>query len=114
MLPLLKSLLPEWISVIVVADRGFGPTDLARTCQQRGFHYVSRIKPQVSVEGCEVRGKLSCLLVKRGAQCPMKNVPFRKQNPVTQHVAVCWPKGLPKERDECWFLMADRNRSQKN
>jgi len=40
LLRLLKSMLPEWITVIVVADRGFGPTELARTCQQMGFHYV--------------------------------------------------------------------------
>ena len=68
MLRLLKSLLPEWIRVIVVADRGFGRTELARTCQELGFHYVIRIKPQVYVECLEFQGKLTCLPVKRGTQ----------------------------------------------
>jgi hypothetical protein len=107
LLRLLKSLLPSWIRVVVVADRGFGRTELARTCQQMGFHYVVRIKPDVYVECCEFRGKLDLLPVKRGTERLLKNVQFRKTNPVTQHVAICWKKGLPKDRDECWFLMTD-------
>ena len=107
LLRLLKSLLPEWITVILVADRGFGRTELARTCQQMGFHYVIRIKPDVHVECPEFRGKLDLLPVKRGTQRLLKDVRFRKQNPVTQQVAVCWKQGLPKDRDECWFLMTD-------
>jgi hypothetical protein len=107
LLRLLKSLLPQWIRVIIVADRGFGRTELARTCQQMGFHYVIRIKPDVHLECREFRGKLDLLPVKHGPQRLLKDVPFRKQNPVQQHVAVCWKKGLPKDRDECWFLMTD-------
>jgi hypothetical protein len=107
LLRLLKSLLPEWIRVIVVADRGFGRTELARTCQQMGFHYVIRIRPEVHVECREFRGKLALLPVKRGTERLLNDVQFRKQKPVTQHVAICWKKGLPKERDECWFLMTD-------
>ncbi len=72
-----------------------------------GFHYVIRIKPTVHVECREFRGKLDLLPVKRGTERLLKDVQFRKQNPVTQHVAVCWKKGLPKDRDECWFLMTD-------
>jgi len=107
LLRLLKSLLPEWMTVVVVADRGFGRTELARTCQQMGFHYVIRIKPTVHVECREFRGKLDLLPVKHGTERLLKDVQFRKQNPVVQHVAVCWKKGLPKDRDECWFLMTD-------
>lgn len=107
LLRLLKSLLPPWMRVIVVADRGFGRTELARTCQELGFHYVIRIKPNVYVECREFRGKLDTLPVRRGTERLLRNVQFRKENPVTQHVAVCWKKGLPKDRDECWFLMTD-------
>lgn len=107
LLRLLKSLLPEGIQVILLADRGFGRTELARTCQQLGLHYVIRIKPDVYVHSRKYTGKLSDLPVKRGTQQLLKNVAFRKHNPVTQHVAVCWKKDLPKERDECWFLMTD-------
>jgi hypothetical protein len=45
--------------------------------------------------------------VKRGLKLLLREVEFRQKDPVTQHVAVCWKKGLPKERDECWFLMTD-------
>lgn len=24
-----------------------------------------------------------------------------------QHVAICWKKSLPKDRDACWFLMTE-------
>ena len=51
--------------------------------------------------------------MKRGTQRLLKDVQFRKQNPVVQHVAVYWKKGLPKDRDECWFLMTDRSYSVK-
>jgi hypothetical protein len=107
LLRLLKTLLPAWIRVIVVADRGFGRTELARTCQQLGFHYVIRIRPEVHVACAAFRGQLNCLPVKRGTRRLLKDVEFRKEKPVRQHVAVCWKKGLPKDRDECWFLMTD-------
>jgi len=107
LLRLLKSMLPDWMTVIGVADRGFGRTELARTCQQLGFHYVIRIKPDVHVKCSEFQGRLDGLPAKRGTRRLLKDVQFRKQNPVTQHVAVCWERGLPKDRDECWFLMTD-------
>ena len=107
LLRLLKYILPEWMRVILVADRGFGRTELARTCQTLGFRYVIRIHPNVYVQCREYRGRLDLLPVQRGTQQLLREVQFRKQNPVTQHVAVCWKKGLPKHRDECWFLMTD-------
>ena len=72
MLRLLKSLLPEWIEIIVLADRGFGRTKLARTCQELGMHYVIRIKSEVYVEGAEFRGTLTDLPVKHGVERPSK------------------------------------------
>jgi hypothetical protein len=103
----LKALLPSWMEVIVVADRGFGRTELARTCQQLGLHYVVRIKPKVYVECEQFRGRLDRLAVWRGCQRLLCDVQFRKAHPLVQHVPVCWKKGLPKRRDECWFLMTD-------
>jgi Transposase DDE domain len=107
LLRLLKSLLPDWIQIVLLADRGFGRTELARTCQQLGIHYVIRIRPEVHVCCQAYKGKLSDLPVKRGVRRLLKDVEFRKRAPVQQHVAVYWKKGLPKKRDECWFLMTD-------
>jgi hypothetical protein len=58
LLRLLATLLPAGVPVILLADRGFGRTELARTCQRLGFRYVIRIKPDVCVDGPQYRGNL--------------------------------------------------------
>jgi hypothetical protein len=111
LLHLLYTLLPEGQKIILLADRGFGRTELARTCQHLKFHYVIRIKPDVWVECPEFRGKLLDLPVKKGVCRLLRGVAFRKQNPVQQQVVVRWKVGLPKRRDEPWFLMTDLRRA---
>lgn len=107
LLRLLKTMLPEGVRVILLADRGFGRTELARTCQSLGFSYVIRIAPDVWVEADGYRGNLRDYPVKKGVCRLLKHVDYRKKDPVRQHVVVHWRKGLPKERDECWFLMTN-------
>jgi hypothetical protein len=107
LLRVLRSLVPSWVEVIVVADRGFGRTELARTCQELGFHYVLRIQPKVYMEHRQYRGRLERFPVARGSSLLLTDVRFRKSEPVKHHVAICWPKGLPQHRDECWYLMTD-------
>jgi hypothetical protein len=107
LLRLLRTLVPESVTVILLADRGFGRTELARTCQQLGFRYLVRIKPDVWVEGREYRGNLADYPVKKGMRRVLKNVRYRRDDPVTQHVVIRWKEGLPKKRDEPWFLMTD-------
>lgn len=85
----MKSRLPAWITVIAVDDRSFGRTELARTCQHLGFHYVIRIQPNAYVASGEFRGRLDLLLVQRGVERLLGDAPFPKQNPVTRHVAIC-------------------------
>lgn len=112
LLYLLRSMIPESVPVILLADRGFGRTDLARLCQQRlQFHYVIRISPDVWVSGRDFCGKLLDLPVRRGVCRLLRQVDYRKERPVRQHVVVRWKVGLPKHRDECWFLMTDLDRS---
>jgi hypothetical protein len=79
----------------------------AGNCQQLGFHYVIRIKPDVWIQTAGFRGKLLDYPVKKGFCRLLTNVCYRKQNSVQQHLFVRWNKGLPKKRDECWFLMTD-------
>jgi hypothetical protein len=110
LLHLLYTLLPEGQRVILLADRGFGRTELARACQRLKFHYVIRIRPDVWVEGRAFRGKLLDLPVKKGTCRSLRDVAFRKHNPVRQHVVVRWKTGLPAKRDEPWFLMTDLRR----
>lgn len=107
LLRLLRTMLPASLPVILVADRGFGRTELARVCQELGFHYVVRITPDVYVRSARFSGKLLDYPVKRGLRRLLKNVEYRRHHPVTQHVAVLWKRKLPKRRDEPWFLMTD-------
>jgi DDE family transposase len=110
LLRLLKSMLPEGVKVVLLADRGFGRTELARTCQHIGIHYVVRVKADVWVDCPEHRGKLLDFKVKKGMCCMLRNVAFRKKDPVRQNVVVRWKENLPKKRDEPWFLMTDLQR----
>jgi hypothetical protein len=50
LLLVLRSMIPQQIKVILLADRGFGRTELARFCQRHGFSYVIRIQPNVHVQ----------------------------------------------------------------
>jgi hypothetical protein len=107
LLRLLRTLLPDKMRVILLADRGFGRTEMARLCQSLGFDYVIRIRPDVWVRTAGFRGKLLDYPVKRGVCRVLNCVEYRRQNPVQQRVVVRWKRGLPRRRDECWFLMTN-------
>jgi len=111
LLRLLRTMIPESVEIVLLADRGFGRTELARTCQQLGFRYVIRIRPDVWIDCPSYRGKLLDYPVRKGMQRLLKNVHYRRQQAVKQHVAIHWKIGLPKHRDEPWFLMTDLERA---
>jgi hypothetical protein len=105
LLLVLRSMVPAGQKVILLADRGFGRTELARFCQRHGFEYVVRIQPNVHVRCAGFSGKLLDHPVRRGACKLLTGVAYRAHHPVTQNVVVRWVRGLPPKRDECWFLM---------
>jgi Transposase DDE domain len=107
LLRLLRTLIPERVPVVLLADRGFGRTELARLCQHLGLRYLIRIKPDVWVEHPRFTGKLLDYPVKKGVRRLLKGVRYRKDDPVVHNVVVRWKEGLPKRRDEPWFLMTD-------
>ncbi len=115
LLYLLRSMIPPSVKVILLADRAFGRTELARLCQKHlHFHYIIRIRPDVYVRHREYEGKLLDLPVRRGVCRMLRNVEYRKEEPVCQHVVVRWKPGLRADRDECWFLMTDLDRSPRS
>lgn len=107
LLRLLRSMLPPEVPVILLADRGFGRTELARLCQHLGLHYLVRIRPEVWIDCPRHRGNLKDYPVKKGICHRLRNVQYRQAQPVQQHVVVHWRRGLPTQRDACWFLMTD-------
>lgn len=106
LLLVLRSMIPAGRKVILLADRGFGRTELARFCQGHGFDYVIRIQPNVHVRCESYRGKLLDYPVRKGICKQLKNVTYRSDHAVTQNIVVRWVRGLPAKRDECWFLMS--------
>lgn len=108
LLLVLRSMIPQEVKVILLADRGFGRTELARFCQRHGFSYVIRIQPNVHVRSASFTGKLLDYPVHKGICKLLKSVLYRsKENPVTQNIVIRWVRNLPAKRDECWFLMTD-------
>jgi hypothetical protein len=103
----LRSMIPMEVKVILLADRGFGRTELARFCQRHGFSYVIRIQPNVHVSCASFKGKLMDYPVHKGICKLLRSVAYRSHHTVTQNIVVRWKQDLPKHRDECWFLMTD-------
>jgi hypothetical protein len=107
LLRLLRTLVPDRVEVVVLADRGFGRAELARTCRQLGLHFVLRIKPDVGVRHPRWHGLLKDYPVRKGIRRVLRDAAYRLSNPVTVHVVIRWKKGLPAQRDEPWFLITD-------
>jgi hypothetical protein len=105
---LLRSLVPQRVRIILLADRGFGRTELARTLMGLvNVSFVIRIKPQVKVQHESFTGKLTDYPVKKGMRRVLRGVQFRANDPVLVNVVIRWKKGLPEHRDGPWFLVTD-------
>jgi hypothetical protein len=107
LLRLLRTLIPESVRVVIPADRGLGRAEGAAVCQELGFKPVVRIEPDVTVTSRRYRGTLSKDPVKKGMAHVPHDVRYRADARVTHHVVIRWRPGLPKKRDEPWYLMTD-------
>jgi hypothetical protein len=107
LLRLLRTLIPETVKLVILADRGFGRAEWAAVCQELGFSYVVRIKPAVTVSCARYRGVLSRYPTKKGMAHVLRGVAYRKDGRVVHNVVVHWKRGLPKKRDQAWYLMTD-------
>ncbi len=104
---LLKSLMPDRVRVVVLADRGFGRAELARACGQIGLHFVIRVKPDAGVRHPRYRGLLCDYPVRKGVGRVLRGAAYRLSDPVTLNVVIRWKRGLPARRDGPWFLITD-------
>jgi Transposase DDE domain len=107
LLRLLRTLIPESVEVVILADRGFGRAEWAAVCQELGFRYLVRIKPQVTIACARYRGVLKKYPVHKGMGHVLRDVQYRKDARVTHHIVIRWRRNLPKKRDEPWYLMTD-------
>jgi hypothetical protein len=107
LLRLLRTLIPRSVAVVILADRGFGRAEWAAVCQELGFGYLVRIKPAVTVSCARYQGVLSRYPVRKGMAHLLRGVDYRKDRRVKHNIVVRWKPGLPKKRDEPWYLMTD-------
>jgi hypothetical protein len=107
LLRLLRTLIPESVPVVILADRGFGRAAWAAACQELKFRYLVRISPAVTVACARYRGVLSRYPVHKGIAHVLRDVQYRKDARVRHHVVIRWRLGLPKKRDEPWYLRTD-------
>jgi len=107
LLRLLVTMLPGGVKVILLADRGFGRAELAKTCHELKLRYLIRITPDVCVTHPRWTGRLDDYPVKKGCWRVLSGAEYRSDKAVTLNVVVRWKKGLPERRDEPWFLMTD-------
>lgn len=103
LLRVFRTMVPESVQLIILADRGFGRAEMARECQKLEFGYIIRIEPKVYIKGHGFVGKLIDLPIRPGQQVVLHNVLYRKYKPVRQHIAVVWQIG----KSEPWFLMTN-------
>jgi hypothetical protein len=103
----LRDLIPGSVPVTILADRGFGRAEWAAVCQELGFRYVVRIKPDVTISCSRYHGVLRKYPTKKGMAHLLKEVDYRKDKRVKHNVAIRWRPDLPRSRDEPWFLMTD-------
>ena len=103
----LRTLIPESVRVVILADRGFGRAEWAAVCQELKFDYVVRIKPNVTVASRRYRGLLSQYPVFKGIAHVLRDVQYRADARVTHHVVIRWRLDLPKKRDQPWYLMTN-------
>jgi hypothetical protein len=95
---LVASWLPEELTPLFLADRGFGRTEFVRWLQQHGFAFVVRLKAETIVT---YRGR-SCRLgdfdTIEGAPILLSNVLYRQEQPVRVHIVVS------RLGDKVWYL----------
>jgi hypothetical protein len=106
----LRALIPESVPVTILADRGFGRAEWAAVCQELGFRYVVRIKPDVTISCSRYRGVLRKYPTKRGMAHLLGEVDYRQDKRVVHNIVIRWRPDLPRNRDEPWFLMTDLDR----
>jgi len=107
LLLVLRSMIPESVRVILLADRGFGRCALAAFLRRHRFSYLIRIQPNVHVKFKDFEGTLLDYSVFKGIAKVLRDVAYRSDGAVRQNIVIRWRKNLPQRRDECWFLMTD-------
>lgn len=107
LLRLLVTMLPGGVRVILLADRGFGRTELANTCRELCLRFLIRIRPDVRVDHPSYTGRLDDYPIRKGMWRILADAEYRSDRAARLNVVIRWKRGLPTKRDEPWFLMTN-------
>jgi len=98
MLTLITSLLPQSACPVVLADAGFGQTELIRWLQERGMAYVIRLRAETLVHyrgKCVALGSFDTL---EDAPILLSQVDYRDKKPVRLNLVIS------RKGDKVWYL----------
>jgi hypothetical protein len=99
-----RTMVPPSTEVVLLADRGFGRAEMAKQCQTLGFGYILRIQPKVTIRTARFRGLLKDWPIQRGQAKFLRNVRYRKNDPIQSNLSIVWRP----DQDEPWYLMSNR------
>lgn len=88
----LRTLLPPHLKIVLLCDRGFGRTNLAKRLDQMGFEYVIRVKGKVKIKSKGYNGMLEKYPIKKGKAYHLKNVKYRGWKPQVLNIVIYWGK----------------------
>lgn len=103
MLTLVASLLPRSARLLVLADAGFGQTELIRWLQERSIDYVIRLRAETLIH---YRGKtlpLGSLDTLEGAPILLSHVDYRELKPVRLNLVIS------RKGSKLWYLGTSLN-----
>jgi hypothetical protein len=92
---------------ILLADRGFGRAESARTCQAPRPRFPTRARPAVRVARPSYTGRPDEYPIRKGVWRVLAGAEYRSDQAVRLDVVIRWKRGPPARRDEPWFRMTD-------
>jgi hypothetical protein len=98
LITLAASLLPRSFTPLILADAGFGQTELLRWLQQRQFAFVIRLRPNTLVHYRGRTRPLGDFDTIEGAPILLSNVEYRGKHPVVINIVVS------RLGDSLWYL----------
>ena len=98
MLTLVTSLLPRSARLVVLADAGFGQTELIRWLQERQIEYVIRLRAETLVHYRGKTMRLGDLDTLEGAPILLSQVDYRELKPVRLNLVIS------RQGDKLWYL----------
>ena len=97
---LLKTLLPRGTEAVIIADRGFARTELARKLDELELSYVIRVRRDVYFESKRFCGLLGVLELFPGEHADLGFGFYREEEPVIRRVVAYWGR----RQGEPWLL----------